>query len=226
MVTPGIGDNFNDLLNFRAFILAFLLVLLANFALYLWDVKYAQRQGGTQERTFIFADKGGKLESWLPLAQEKMFYQSENYDLDWLDSNAWGLVKKALGQYAPFFELIAVRIYGVIVNLPILIIALILGFSEGRVIYSEKMIDMEPISATMYHLVYKLGVSLMMVGISAYISFPTGTQIPLLGFSFPVSVDILGKNFWITSPTLWMLAISVIGLFTSYKMSENLPRSI
>lgn len=230
MVTPGIGDNFNDVFGVRGLVFVCLVMLLANFSIYLWAVKFGAQDSGMMSDTFIFADKNGTGEPeimWTPLLAEKAAYSQEGYDLGWLDSKAWSAFRKVFGTYSPFFELIGIRAYGIYCNLAMFALSIFIGFVEGRVVFLTKRLDFGNISSTRYHIFVKLGLSALLGAMVVYISFPSGTNIPYIGLSIPVRVSILGSGeFWLTSPILWVSFLSAIGLVMSYQVSANLPRDI
>lgn len=230
MVTPGIGDNFNDVFGLRGVVLACLILMLANFSVYLWAVKFGIQNEGAFQDTFIFADKNGTGEAvlmWTPLLAEKAAYVQDGYSLAWLDSAFWQAARKVMGDFFPFFELVGVRAYGIYCNLAVFALAILVGFVEGRVVFLTKRLDFGNVSSTRYHIFVKLGIAALISAIAVYISFPSGTAIPYLGISVPVRVTILGsEGFWLTSPTIWVSFLSAIGLVMSYQVSANLPRDI
>ena len=202
-------------------------MLFINFAIFTWQVKFG-KDDELQNQTFIFAERESHRQDivWPALRLEKRLYNQEGYDLFWEDTHVAYLMKKVLSEYYMFFELLVLRCWGIFMNFPLFLFAVLFGVIEGRVSYKNKRVQFGNISSTKYHFAVKLGLFLLIAAISIYISFPAGVKVPFLGFRFPVAVKAFGVPIWLTSPMYWMMIISSISMLVAYNISANFSRDI
>lgn len=213
----------------RGIALCCILFLFANFTAFLWSVKFVERSP-LESKTMIFAEKKGEGQKtvWRPYLLEVEQYIQHGYDVSWLLSSSWRAIRGLLGEYSPFFEILALRVWGMALNIPLLLVLLAVSFCEGRLAYHRKMAESENISSTIYHLAFKVGLSQLLI-VGLYVSFPFGGVVPLLG-EVPVTrlVDLFGVEMrvWLSNPLLWMFLTVPASLICVYKLAANFSRNI
>jgi hypothetical protein len=227
---PGIGDKTADLSAFRILFICFLLISLANFALFLWQIKYGDANSVLDATQLLkkSSDEGASGKKWIPLEVEKLVYGYQGYEVKWLDDpeTVWGKISKAFGEFKPFFDLIALRIYGVIQFTPFILFVAIIGIAEGRRRYKFKTVYFENISSTQYHIIYKLGFFFVLFLSCFYLTIPFGSNLPVLDIAIPYGVSIFDTMIYYSSPIFWGSFISLFVFLALFYMSANFSTNI
>jgi hypothetical protein len=227
---PGIGNKTADLSAFRIMFICFLLVSLANFALFLWQMKYDDANP-IKDATILFNhDKNKKDVSnkkWIPLEIEKTVYTYQGYDIDWLDDSEsfWSKISSVFGEFKPFFDLVALRIFGLTTFSPFVFFVIFIGIIEGRRAYKLKSVYFGNISSTQYHIIFKLGFFLVAFICCLYLTVPFGSNLPL-DLHIPYGFDFMGMNIYYSSPIFWGVIISCFAFFVMFYMSANFSTNI
>jgi len=222
---PGVGGSSRiSAVSYRAVMFLMLLILLGNFATFLWHQKYESR--GTFSDTHLFADKKNGSGLWKPFEIEKKLYEAEGYDYSWLQMSLWPKLDVVTGSYSPFFKLITLRMYGIIVNIPYMICIVLFFLLEGRVRYKKKHMLFENISSTKYHLLIRLGTFFTVLTVCLYCTFPFGSFIPWINISIPLSFELFGYVFWVASPLIWALSLLSILSGVAYVVGSNFSSEI
>jgi len=195
----------------------------ANFMIFLWETKFSNDE--VTQRTLIFSKRGAKASAWPTLDAEIGRYLESGYDLGWLDRGHWPKIRKVLGDYAPFVELVALRGWGMAINMVFFLAFIVMAVFEGRVAYNEKMVRFTNVSSTKYHLFFRHGLSFMVIFLLTYLTFPFGSDIPKV-CHIPATIDVVGFDLWLSSPMTWLIAFSPLWVLTAYQVSSNFSRNI
>jgi hypothetical protein len=227
---PGIGDKTADLSVFRILFICFLLISLANFALFLWQIKY-EDANPIMDTTLLFqesSDVDVSSKKWIPLEVEKLVYGHQGYDVKWLDDpeTVWGKISQAFGEFKPFFDLVALRIYGVIQFAPFILFVAIIGIAEGRRRYKFKTVYFENVSSTQYHIIYKLGFFFVFFLSCFYLTIPFGSNLPVVNMSIPYGFSVFDTMIYYSSPIFWGSFISLFVFLALFYMSANFSTNI
>lgn len=197
------------------------LLLLGSIFMQIWAVQHAPEQRGGWNYL-----KGGNKEYvvWAPLEKEKSLYREAGYSIDWMDGPSVERLRTAMGPYAIIFELFALRLYGLLTILPLVIFTCLFGFCEGRIIYHEKIASFGNLSATRFKLFTLLAV-LCFALCFIYISLPFGSDLPFLG-TIPLTIEVLGYPLWTTAPYAWAVIFSVLMFLVFHQITGNFAREI
>ncbi len=200
---------------FRWAILIGLLPLLLTLVFSVWAIN--QRPNQPQEGLNLFArtDKAAYY-AWPPLEDEKRLYLQNGYDLSWMESAPMLMGRSLLGPYAAFIELIALRLFGLSKIIPLVLLALCLGFAEGRIQAGEKITSFGNISATRFKwaiVMFSVCIALSIL----FVTLPFGSSVPFLG-----TLPLVYKDVWLTSPHYWAIAFSLLGGIAMYQAFSNL----
>lgn len=204
--------------------LVMLLILLGNFATFLWHKKYDSH--GSFNKTHLFADEGSGSSLWQPFELEKRLYEADGYDFVWLKEKLWPKMDIATGSYSPFFKLITLRMYGMVINFPYIVIICVFCVLEGRVRYKNKYLRFENISSMKYHVLVRLGIFFTFFTVCTYCTFPFGSFIPWLNIDIPISMSLFGSIIWIASPLLWSISLLSILSCVAYVVGSNFSSEI
>lgn len=197
------------------------LLLLASVFLQIWSVRHAPEQAGE----WNYLKSGNKKHvPWPPLENEKALYREAGYSIDWMDGPTIERLRSALGPYSIIFELFALRLFGLLTILPLVLFTCLFGFFEGRIIYHEKIASFGNLSATRFKLFTLLAVFCFALCF-IYISLPFGSELPFWG-TIPLAVEALGHSFWITAPYLWAMIFSVLIFSVAHEITGNWAREI
>jgi hypothetical protein len=197
------------------------ILLLASVFLRIWAVQHAPEQrGGWNYLT------GGNKEYviWAPLEKEKALYREAGYSIDFMDGPAVEKLRIILGPYAIIFELFALRFYGLLTILPLVLFTCLFGFCEGRIIYHEKIASFGNLSATRFKLFTLLAVFCFALCF-IYLSLPFGSELPFIG-TIPLTTEVLGHSLWTTAPYAWAVVFSVLMFCVAHQITGNLAREI
>lgn len=197
------------------------LLLLASVFTQIWAVQHAPGQRGGWNYL-----KGGNKEyvSWAPLEREKELYRDAGYSIDWMDGPSVEKLRTVMGPYSIIFELFALRFYGLLTILPLVLFTCLFGFCEGRIIYHEKIASFGNLSATRFKLFSLLAV-LCFALCFIYISLPFGSELPFLG-TIPLTFEVWGHSLWTTAPYAWAVIFSVFMFFVVHQITGNFAREI
>lgn len=197
------------------------LLLLASIFMQIWAVQHAPGQRGGWNYL-----KGGNKEyvAWAPLEQEKALYREAGYSIDWADGPSVEKLRAVLGPYAIIFELIALRFYGLLTILPLVLFTCLFGFCEGRIIYHEKIAGFGNLSATRFKVFSLLAVFCFALCF-IYISLPFGSELPFIG-TIPLTFEIFGNSLWTTAPYAWAVIFSVLMFAVAHQITGNFAREI
>lgn len=197
------------------------LLLLASVFMQIWAVQHAPEQRGKWNYL-----KGGNKEYvvWAPLEAEKQLYRESGYSIDWMEGPSVERLRSVLGPYAIIFELFALRLYGLLTILPLVMFTCLFGFLEGRIIYHEKIASFGNLSATRFKLFTLLAV-LCFALCFIYISLPFGSELPFLG-TIPLTIEVFDHSLWTTAPYAWAVIFSVFMFSVSQQVTGNFAREI
>lgn len=197
------------------------LLLLASVFMQIWSVQHAPKQ-----RSGWNYLKGGNKEYvvWAPLQKEKSLYREAGYSIDWMDGPTVEKLRGVMGPYAIILELFALRLYGLLTILPLVMFACLFGFCEGRVIYHEKIANFGNLSATRFKLFMLLAV-LCFALCFIFISLPFGSELPFFG-TIPLTIEVLGHSLWTTAPYAWAVVFSALMFSVAHQITANFAREI
>lgn len=197
------------------------LLLLASVFLQIWSVRHAPEQRGG----WNYLKSGNKeYVVWAPLEKEKSLYREAGYAIDWMDGPSVEKLRGALGPYSIIFELFALRFFGLLTILPLVLFTCLFGFFEGRIIYHEKIAGFGNLSATRFKLFTLLAVFCFALCF-IYISLPFGSELPFIG-TIPLTLNILGQPLWTTAPYGWAVIFSLLLFAVAHQISGNWAREI
>lgn len=197
------------------------LLLLASVFMQIWAVQHAPAQRGGWNYL-----KGGNKEyvAWAPLEKEKELYREADYSVDWMDDPSVEKLRTVLGPYSIIFELFALRLYGLLTILPLVLFTCLFGFCEGRIVYHEKIASFGNLSATRFKLFSLLAV-LCFALCFIYISLPFGSELPFIG-TIPLTFEVWGHSLWTTAPYAWAAIFSVLMFLVAHQITGNFAREI
>lgn len=196
-------------------VVASLLILFLNFALFLWTIRFVE-ETPWQSDALMLAEKRttDEIRPWPPLYNEKVVLKKIGYDISWTEGQMWGSARKVLGEYSQFFELILLRVWVLLINSPIIFLAMTIGVSEGLVRQKLKAVFFQNISSTRYHIFFRLIVFIIVSVFFFYISFPFGTVLP-------GNINLLGFDLWLGNPLLWTSFLAMIGAVCVYNIVSS-----
>ena len=200
------------------------LLLLASIFMQIWVVQHAPEQRGQRGQWNYL--KGGNKEYvvWAPLEQEKALYREAGYSIDWMDGSAAGKLRTVMGPYAIIFELLALRLYGLLTILPLVAFTCLFGFCEGRIIYHEKIAGFGNLSATRFKVFTLLAVFCFALCF-IYVSLPFGSELPFIG-TIPLTAEVFGVSLWTTAPYAWAVLFSALMCSVTHQITGNFAREI
>lgn len=197
------------------------IILFSSLMLSIWVVQQAPHQ---QEFFNPWAVGNRNQVVWYSLEKEKGLFLEAGYSLSWMEHKLFGALRGALGAYAIIFEMFALRFFGLLQILPLILIAMLFGFAEGRVAYHEKANTFGNVSSTRFRisvLILAFTVALCFI----YVTLPFGSEIPVLG-SLPLTIELFGFNLWLTSPQIWTAIFGILAFTVSWQITSNLAREI
>jgi len=197
------------------------LLLLASVFLQIWAVRHAPEQRGGWNYL-----KGGNKEyvAWAPLEKEKTLYRGAGYAIEFMDGPTVEKLRLVLGPYSIIFELFALRSYGLLTILPLVLLTCLFGFCEGRIIYHEKIASFGNLSATRFK-VFTLLALFCFALCFIYLSLPFGSELPFVG-TIPLTIEVWGHALWITAPYAWAVVFSGLMFCVAHQITGNLAREI
>lgn len=198
-----------------------ILVMFANFAWFMWGQLYVS---GVEN---IVSNTKSKAVYWQTALAEQQVFSAQGYDIDWLYNDSWEKLWTLLGNFAPFFQMITLRCYALILHLPLFLALSGVALCEGRISYATKIQDFRNISSTLYHIAVSL-LCISVVFIALYISVPFGIETPFGVIPVFVTVSLFPGSYtvWLASPLLWLICITPIAMLCIYIISSNLTKNI
>lgn len=197
------------------------LLLLGSVLLQIWTV----RQQPQQRAGWNYLAGGNKDHVvWAPLEIEKDLYRSGGYDVAWMDGPSVEKLRTVLGPYSIIFELFALRFYGLLTILPLVLFTFLFGFCEGRVVYHEKIASFGNLSAVRFKVFTLLAVFCFALCF-IFLTLPFGSELPFIG-KIPLTVDIFGHPLWVTAPYVWAGIFAALIFFVAQQITGNFAREI
>lgn len=196
-----------------------LVLLFLTLAFSVWDIHQSPNQPRKGLNIVARTDKAEYF-LWPPLEQEKLLYRQNHYDLDWMTSGAMLTGRKLFGPYAALVELVFLRLFGLAKVFPIILIAALFGFAEGRIAACEKKYSFRNISATRYKLAMIANCCALAISI-LFITLPFGADLPFIG-AFPLTIG----SIWMTSPHLWGVLLAFVSGVTMFQIFSNLSLEV
>lgn len=197
------------------------LLLMASVLLQIWSVQQAPEQRGS----WNYLKSGNKdYVAWAPLENEKELYREAGYSVGWLDGPSVDKLRTVLGPYSIIFELFALRVYGLLTILPLVLFTCLFGFCEGRIIYHEKIASFGNLSSTRFKVFTLLAVFCFALCF-IFISLPFGSELPFIG-TIPLTIDVLGQSVWTTAPYVWAVIFSALLFSVAHQITGNWAREI
>lgn len=210
---------------FRTLFGLFLLLCAFNFVVYLWEVKWGAKTVDQVSLMEEGAQPTNPRWGWKPFTLEYRLYLDRGYRVEWMDQPSFAKVRNWLGDFAPFFELFILRLYGVMCFMPQVLLVMAFGLSQGSVRYHNKRFRFEHVSSTINNASIKIlfwGVPLTLL----WASFPFGIELPLLGeIPILVSAPRLGV-IWLSSPLLGACFSGFLFSFLAFLLGANFSREI
>lgn len=181
---------------FRYWIIFFLLITLSGeFFIY----QYKNNNNPDYKWNLVVNEQNNFL-----LVADKVDVERVSMIINEIDNFMKGALRRvyysAEGWFKPIMQLVIIRGYMYKFMLPLLVIALILGHTEGIIRYYKKEENFEPTSALGFHWILRLSLSLKLLFIFGYL------------FS-PVPVN----------PFLFIYGVPGISLFVMYYLRSNFP---
>lgn len=197
------------------------LLLMTSVFLQIWAVQHAPEQRGG----WNYLKSGNKeYVAWVPLENEKELYRQAGYSVEWLDGPAVDKLRSVLGPYSIIFELFALRLYGLLTILPLVLFTCLFGFCEGRIIYHEKIASFGNLSSTRFKVFTLLAVFCFALCF-IFITLPFGSELPFIG-TIPLTIEIFNQSVWTTAPYAWAVVFSVLLFSVAHQITGNWAREI
>jgi len=219
------ADENKPLSAFRTILLIFMMLTFVNFFWFAWSTQYDE---SSPVGSNILKERSDNAVIWVPLEAEKALYTHYGYDISWTEGRVWSAVRRFLGPWSAFLEMLVLRLFGLLYWLPMLVAVLMLAGFEGRIRYAEKVSGFQNVSSTRYHLFVQAIFGTMAL-VSGFITFPFGADVPFVG-TIPIvhEYSILGYDglFWLSSPGLATAILSIPFFITVYQVSSNLAKNI
>jgi len=205
----------------KLFALSFMGLVL-NFGMSFWHVTGVSGLFGHNEKPSWNSPSHW---TWEPYAQEREQYLRHHYNLNWMDSSSANNLKRIGGKISPFFELLALRLYGFFYYCPYLIVSVIFSASLGSVRYYDKMLYFGNISSTINNIAIKTFIIVLLLAI-LWCSLPLGMKFPVVG-GIPIEINfpVLGL-IWLSNPAIGALLFGVFYSVSAYLIGANFSREI
>lgn len=191
-----------------------------------WLHAWVYRQAPEQENyKFLNIYAGGERKgfTWKPLEEEKQLYRKSGYSINFMEGTFVQQMRTWM-PYPAIFEVMILRIYGMLLLSPAVLFLCLLGGVEGWIRYHEKQAVFGNISSTRFKI--SLICTAFIICFSwLFICLPFGTDIPHMG-SLPLVIDTSFGSIWLTAPHLWIVILSPAFFFIAHQVMSNLSRNI
>ena len=210
---------------FRTMFGMFLLICALNFLSYIWSAQWNGRAvsdvGLMEHKEQVENPRWG----WKPFRIEYRLYLDRGYDLSWMEKASCTKAREWLGNFAPFFELFFLRLYGFYCFALHMGVILVFALSLGSIRYYTKRFYFEHVSSTFNNASIKFlfwGIPLVLL----WATFPFGVEIPILG-EVPILtvMPVLGP-VWLSSPLLGASMFTLLFSFAAFTLGANFSREI
>ena len=197
------------------------LLLLGSVLLQIWAV----RQQPQQQAGWNYLAGGNKEHVvWSPLEVEKNLYRNNGYDIIWMDGPIVEKLRNLLGPYSIIFELFALRFYGLLTILPLVLFSFLFGFCEGRIIYHEKIASFGNLSAVRFRVFTFLAVFCFALTF-IFLTLPFGAELPFVG-TIPLTLNLGGYSVWVTAPYVWAGLFALFIFTVAQQITGNFAREV
>lgn len=206
-----------------------LLLACANFLSFVWGEKWGDNLSDVDwlhgAQTKVESSESLRW-GWEPYRLEYQLYLDKGYSLDWLEGNTAQKVRTFLGDFSPFFEMFALRVYGLVQFTSTLVISFIFFLSLGSVRYHDKKFEFKHISSTFNNAAIKVLLVSMGLGL-VWCSVPFGMNLPVLNVGLPILADVpFFGVLWLSSPLIGALMVGSVYCIVAFIMGANFSREI
>lgn len=201
-----------------------LLLCAVNFLVFVWQEKWAKDQT-TILSTGETVDSDALRWGWKPYRLEYQLYLERGYDLSWLEGEKAKSARDFFGDYSSFFELFALRCYGLLSYGLFIVLVFLFMLSLGSVRYYDKKFEFKHISSTLNNAAIKVLFLSIVVSV-IWCSLPFGMKLPIIG-GLPIlaKLPFFGVS-WMSNPALGAGVIASFYAGVAYVLGANFSRDI
>ncbi|WP_285905024.1 DUF4400 domain-containing protein [Pseudodesulfovibrio pelocollis] len=195
-------------------------VTVFSFAAYIIQINFAEGTDGVMKHGF----RGNGA----PLQIERALYIKHGFDISWMDASFLQTAREAIHPFFECIDLLLLRMYGLVLMIPILALYMVSSVVEGWLAYNEKILDASKVSSFRFHLSKAALAALFGFGF-IFAVFPFGLEIPLLGaIPIVIQVSVFGSQtyFWLSNPYNMLVIMTVPITFLTYQIAANFSRNI
>lgn len=164
---------------------------------------------------------------WPALVAEIQMYEFSGFDISWLGSDGLEQFRRLLWPYSQYIDLLLLRFFGLgSVFVPLLAVC-VTTFCSGRIDMHRRRERFIGPSSTQIHIYSQLRY-LCYALISFFLSFPFGSEFPVLGYIPIYKMLHLGSfqyPLWFSSPSLLFVLVAIPMGFVAFQFGRHLPAS-